>query len=103
MIANKPTQLEEQIGYKISDFYLKKHNGNYKDAAKEVESLNIVRIHLNESKELVVESARPGLMIGRHGANINALQDFIGLKIRLIEAFHWNIILVPYDYDPVEY
>jgi predicted PilT family ATPase len=96
-IANKPSQQAEGIGYAISSFYLNKHNQDYLAAQKEVEKLKIVNITI-ENDVVTISTSRPGLLIGRKGGNIDALEKHLDKKIKIVESFHWDEILVPYNY-----
>lgn len=95
MIHNKPSKEQEEIGYKISSFYLQKHNGDYTTAREEVEKVRINNIEVRDNKVFIFTS-RPGLLIGRKGENIDKLISILG-PIKIVESFDWNDILVPYD------
>ena len=97
-IANKPSQQAEEIGYAISSFYLNKNNQSYSAAQKDVENLKITNITI-ENDVVTISIARPGLLIGRKGENIDALEKHLDKKIKIVESFHWDQILVPYDYS----
>ena len=97
MIANKPSQELQDIGYEIGHFYLKKCGNNYQAAQKEVESLKITNIEKVNDDTINITLARPGLLIGRKGQNIEALVDHLKKKINITEGFHWDSVLVPED------
>ena len=99
MIANTPDSKHLEIGYKIASFYLEKHNGDYAAAEKEVKSLCITDIKLIEDKHISIYLSRPGLLIGRHGINIENLSVFLDMKITIVEAFNWVDVLVPFDQE----
>lgn len=99
MIHNKPTPEQELVAYKISDFYLRKHEHNYENAGNAVSQLNITDIQVKEDK-ISIYLSRPGLLIGRKGQNIEALQIFLNKPIEIFESFSWNDILVPQPLDP---
>jgi len=97
-IVNKPSQQAEEIGYAISNFYLNKNNQSYSAAQKDVENLKITNITI-ENDVVTISIARPGLLIGCEGENIDALEKHLDKKIKIVESFHWDQILVPYDYS----
>jgi hypothetical protein len=98
----RPTKEEENIGYKINYFYCEKHKGNIEAAAKEVRSLKIKEIEI-KGDTVEISLARPGLLIGRRGKNINALSEVLGMKTSVVECFHWEDIIVPLEYDPADF
>lgn len=98
----RPTNEEEEIGYKINSFYCKKHKGDVKAAAKEVKSLKIKEIEIKDGM-LTISLACPGLLIGREGQNINELSKVLGIPLTVAEGFDWDNIIVPCEYDPCDY
>lgn len=96
---NTPPQEAQEVGYSISNFYLKKHNFVYPDAQREVEKLKITSIEVNDEGDVMIYLGRPGLLIGRRGENINDLSAFLNRKINVVESFHWDEIVVPFDYS----
>jgi hypothetical protein len=75
-----------KVGLLIADFYLEKYKEEetielqYKKAVEDIDSMRISRIEWN--KEIItITLARPGLLIGRHGKNIEELEKFLKTKI----------------------
>lgn len=94
-----PPQEAQDVGYEISNFYLKKHNFVHPAAQTEVENLRITSIEVDDEGDVTIYLGRPGLLIGAKGKNIGALSAFLNRKIKIVEAFHWDEIVVPYDYS----
>jgi len=99
MIANTPDSKHLEVGYKIASFYLDKHNQDYSAAKKEVITLGITDVKLVDDKHIEIYVSRPGLLIGRHGTNIENLSVFLAMKITIVEAFNWTDVLVPFNPD----
>ena len=82
------TQQVKDIAQKIGQYYLKKHNGSYDACADAIDALRISKIEVDETS-VSITTARPGMLIGVKGNNIDALSQFldggIGLKIKVIE------------------
>tara|TARA_R110000868_G_scaffold371774_1_gene635528 strand:- start:435 stop:755 length:321 start_codon:yes stop_codon:yes gene_type:complete len=101
----RPTAELEIIGYKITDYFFKKNNGDYEKTKKEIESISIQDIEI-DGNQLIIHTARPGLLIGKRGSNIDALSMFLGMKVRIEESFSWTDQLIPVDameYDALEF
>jgi predicted RNA-binding protein Jag len=96
----KPSPEAQETAYKISDFYLTKHRGNYTDAIDDIDKLRISNIEVIDGV-VSIHTPRPGLLIGRKGENINALSAFLGVQIKICESYDWESILFPYD--PADY
>lgn len=106
-IHNKPDKQSSEAASKISKFYRIKNGNNeskecYKAAREEISKLKIVDIKATEG-EVSIHLARPGLLIGKKGENIGALQQYLGTRINIVESFHWDEILMEYPYDPLDY
>lgn len=102
MNYTKPNEQLVSIGRSICDFYTTKYADenqvtDYAAAEKAVKDLNVVDITVHNN-EIHIYCGRPGHLIGRHGSNIEKLQKHLGMAVRVHESFHWNDILVPYDY-----
>lgn len=102
MIHNKPSRKAEEIGYKISQFFLEKNNRDYKKAQTEIESLRITNIVSKDDGMIDIYLSSPGLLIGRKGRNIDALTIYLKCHINVFESFHWNDILIQQDYELME-
>lgn len=86
---------------RIGQFYLQKNNGDYVACNKELDDLRISKLLVGsntcskckqklpgkEGEEtcLTIISSMVGKLIGRRGSNIEALEKFLGIKIKLIE------------------
>lgn len=106
-IQNKPDVKSQEAASKLSKFYRIKNGDNeskecYKAAREEISKLKIVNIKA-EDDVITISLARPGLLIGKKGENIFALQKYFGTKIEIVESFHWDEILMEYPYDPADY
>lgn len=102
MIHGQPSPELRELGYSISNFYLAKHGENYELAAQDAEKLKITNLTL-ENSILTIYTPRPGLLIGGRGENIGNLSDWLKeknqiVKVEIIESFHWDDILIPYDW-----
>jgi len=95
----------------IQDFYLDKYKDldmetMYNNARHDILSLGITQIK-TKGNTIIFVLQRPGLLIGRHGTNIDLLQKFISEKTKylkiLIEEDKIMGWLIPYtpetDYD----
>lgn len=80
---------------KIGQFYLQKNNGDYVATEKELKSLNIVSVKCVENVEVWIECSRPGKIIGVRGTNIDKLEQFLGIKVKVRETDSVYDDLVP--------
>lgn len=79
---------------KIGQFYLGKNEGNYEAAANEIERLHITNI-VSFSDLTIIYLSRPGLLIGKRGENIEALQKILSSKsLRIVEINHINDLII---------
>lgn len=92
----KPEKNAELVRYEIANFYAQKFNGDYAKAGEEARKLQITDIKVS-GNEVEISLARPGLLIGRKGENIDKLSAHLKKKIKVVESFHWDVILTPYD------
>ena len=92
---------EQEIAMVIGQYYLKKNDGDYTATQAEVEKLRITSIRsLGPGEGIEITLSRPGLLIGRRGAEIEALSQFLGMKVKIVECRdHWLDWLVPVDYS----
>lgn len=86
----------------IGQFYLRKHNNDYIAAEKAIVDLRISDLRVEGDKVIIV-TARPGLLIGRRGQNIDELTAFLNKKIHIIEdmdpLLEW---LIPHQEEPLD-
>lgn len=68
----------------IGHFYLEKHGGDVYAANQEIERVRINNLSF-EDGALVIETSRPGILIGKRGENIKALQERLG-SIKITET-----------------
>jgi len=102
-----------QIIYKLQDFYLEKNQDpdvdkQYSKTQEEMLSMGITQLKLRKNIFTIV-LRRPGLLIGRHGDNIDALQKYLlehvktvkNIKLRIEEdnITNWLIPYRPEHYD----
>lgn len=89
------------VAQRIGLFYLQKNNGDYVKTEKDLTDLRIAKIEVNE-KGVIVTTARPGLLIGKRGTNIDALAKHLKSEVRIIEDMD-SIYdsLVPHKYTMV--
>lgn len=94
----------QEIASLIGQFFLRENKHDYEATAKFITELRINRLELVDGK-LLIETSRPGLLIGRYGETIEKLEAFLGMKIHIEETMqHLLDFLIPYppyddDYD----
>lgn len=85
MLPEKVREMASNIG----QYYLKKNSGDYVSTEREIMSLQISKIEVDDTLPNLVEvsitTARPGLLIGKRGINIDALTHYLGTKVKIIE------------------
>jgi ribosomal protein S3 len=95
MTPEEKTKIEVEIAYKIGYFYFNMNSGitnlieQVKETTKDIDVLKITKIEFDGSN-ISITTQRPGLLIGRHGADIQALsewlhKEFLFEKILLVE------------------
>lgn len=90
----------KEIAAKIGLYYLEKNNHDYQEAGSEIIDLRIEQILVLSEDEIVIVLARPGLLIGRRGSNLDALSTYIKKKIRVVESREQLIdYLIPLNYE----
>lgn len=92
-----PEQIE--IAGKISSFYFRKNNFDYKKTNEEIEKVRIQNVEKTE-KGITIFTERPGLLIGRRGENINQLHKFLNCDILIEEVDSFSAYM--YCYDPAD-
>lgn len=99
----------KEIARNIGQFYLQKNNGDYVATEKEILRLQIKNIEFlirenpkgEQIREAVITAGRVGLLIGRRGTNIDALEKHLGMKVKIMEDTDpLESYLIPYE--PVE-
>ena len=66
-------------------FYLAKNNNDYQKTADEIRSMRVAEI-IAIGDVVLIKVGRPGVLIGKRGQNIDALQAAIGKKIHIVEV-----------------
>jgi ribosomal protein S3 len=93
-----------RIGY----FFLQKNKMDCRKTRQEIERLGITRIEYHAKDTLIkIELARPGILIGRKGLQLQALLDFLkqelpdNIPVSKIETDEDNLtdFLIPEDYS----
>ena len=69
-----PPEVQE-IAMQIGQFFLNKNNDDYAKTEQEIEKMRIDKISIAE-ETVTIELCRPGILIGRKGVQIDALQEF---------------------------
>ena len=95
-ITKDPIVDKITIASKIGRFYAEKHGWDTAAANKEILSLRISDIVIN-SDGIEIHLSRPGLLIGRRGTNIEALQRFLGCRIHIEEVNDISDYMLVYD------
>lgn len=84
----------QNIAERIGQFYLQKNDGDYEKAAAELEKLRVTKIEVveepckecNHPTEIIkMTCVRVGMLIGRFGKNIELLEKFLGVKVKIFE------------------
>lgn len=78
-----------EVASRIGAFYLQKNNGDFKATEAEILKLQISNISIDDrlphSVSIAITTARPGILIGKRGQNIDALSRFLGTEVKVIE------------------
>lgn len=88
------------IARKVADFYWRKNNLDDAKTNAEIENLKIQDFTLTD-QDVVIHTCRPGLLIGRYGENIKNLENFLGIKVRILEVDNVNNYM--FIYDPMDF
>jgi len=96
-MKNPPSKLAE-IGQKIGMYFLNQNNEDYKATEKFIRDLHISDIWETDDK-IFIQTARPGLLIGRKAVYYDGLTEFLGKKIEIIESFCWADVITPFDWQ----
>lgn len=89
----KCAEIAQQIGF----FFLAQNNEDYQKTGEFLRKLCITDIR-EENGKLVIETARPGLLIGLKGRNIDGLVEHLKRPIHIVESFTWADIMTPIDW-----
>ncbi len=90
------TKQDKQICSYIGHFYLTKHKEDYDAAEKEIQDTGFVRVECCGDM-VIIEARRVGLLIGKRGTNVDALQVYLSKKIFVKECVDSveDVILCP--------
>lgn len=94
----KPSAKEREIAEKIGLYFLEQNDQDYTVTAKIIRDLEITNIEVDDFY-IHIYTARPGLLIGRKGQNIDGLQKLFDKKIDIIESFTWAAYITPVDWQ----
>lgn len=91
----------KNICQKIGQFYLNKCNGDHKAAQSELCHLIITDVSIPTDGNLVIiKAVRVGMLIGKRGSNIDALEKFLKVPIKVIEeqesVYNWILPFVDF-------
>lgn len=89
----------------IGQFYLQKHNGDHEAANQQIKNLHITKIetvYIDGFDYLLIYTARPGILIGPKGQDIEKLAEFLGKKIKLYEDNHINDLMFSYPCEDTD-
>ncbi len=81
----KTSEEIKHIAQQIGQFILTENHGDYKAANDFITKLRINRLELVGGK-LVIETSRPGLLIGKRGEQIEKLQAYLNLPLHIEET-----------------
>lgn len=91
------TETEKDYAKAIGQFYLAKNHNDYLATEKEILYLNIVKIEFTDEK-LSITTSYPGKLIGKRGANIDALTNYLNVHVKIIEdQERLNEFLIPIE------
>lgn len=92
----------QTIAAKLGYFFLQEKEGDYAKACDEITRLRINDLRLEDGK-LVIETSRPGLLIGRRGERITNLQKHMDMPLH-IEETKQHIIdyIYPFEPEPID-
>lgn len=93
------SQQIKEVAHNIGQFYLNKCKFNYDEARKAIEGLHISKVDV-VNNTVQITTARPGILIGARGENIENLTKFLNMKVCLFEDMDPLIEhLIPHRYD----
>jgi hypothetical protein len=91
-----PNKTEMELYKSIGQFYVIKSGGDYKKAREAIAVLGISDI-ITAYDVVIIKTARPGLLIGSKGENIEALSKHLGKRVSVIEVNSLSDWLMPYE------
>jgi len=104
-LNRKEEMKNRAIAQCIGEYYLDKNNGDYKKTQEDIRILGITEIN-HKGDTIIITLQRCGILIGRRGENIDALQKFLATKTKYTKLniqedkiISW---LIPYDYSDYE-
>jgi len=105
-LNRKQESENREIAQHIGQYYLEKNKRDYKKTREDLEILGVTEInHKNDT--IIITLQRCGILIGRHGENIEQLQKFLfantkysKLNIREDKVISW---LMPINDDFEDY
>ena len=105
-VPKKDLSKQKEIAQCIGGYYLIKNQGAYKKAMEEITELGITQVDVIKNK-ISIRLTRPGLLIGRRGANIDNLRIFLETQLKrgiTIEIIEDRVIsnLIPYSNEEIE-
>lgn len=96
----------KDVAQRIGQFYLAKHNNDYDATATELLRLQITQLTI-EDDVVTITTARPGLLIGKRGQNVEALENHLNAKVKIKEElnslFDWIMPVKEEDWDDDDY
>lgn len=100
----QPTEIEQQIAYRLKDFFSQENAHDYDRTVEQISKIGFIYVKLVGDKiHMCVK--RPGLLIGAKGRLIHKLHEFLleyG-KIEIVEAFDWESMVIPYNPADFDY
>ncbi len=96
------SQQEKDVFLQIGGFYLQKNNNDYAKTEKDLQNLQITNIVVGTT-EVIIYLARPGLLIGKRGTNVEALEKFLNKKVHIEEQESFLELITPVDYSYDDY
>ena len=89
----------KETATKIGQFYLEKNNGDFKATEIEINRTHITQIDVT-CDAISIYTERPGVLIGKYGENILALEKFLNIKLCIIEEDDaLSDYLIPQDWS----
>lgn len=98
----------KEVAMNIGQYYLQKNNGDYKKTEQDIVNLGITKIEVDPATwerpaTVSITVGRPGLFIGKRGTNIDALEKYLKIKVKIIEdterLIDWLVPTADCTYD----